>query len=45
LTGAGFLTGSELSKFLRFVMNWAEEVSREENEPEEDISFEGAQDT
>lgn len=32
-TGAGEITGTELSKFLRFVMDWPEEVSPEENDP------------
>jgi len=39
LQGAGLIRGTELSRFLRFVMDWSEEVSAAESEPEEDITF------
>lgn len=39
LQGAGLITGTELSRFLRFVMDWPTEVSAEENEPTGDVVF------
>lgn len=39
LQGAGLITGSELSDFLRFVMDLPADVSAEENESECDIVF------
>jgi hypothetical protein len=39
LQGAGSITGTEVSRFLRFVMDWPEEVSSEENAPEGDVAF------
>lgn len=43
LHGAGALIGTELSKFLRWVMGWPQEVSPKENERNSDIVFEAEQ--
>lgn len=39
LQGAGVLTGTEISRFIRWVMDWPQEVSPDENEPSRDIEF------
>jgi hypothetical protein len=43
LQGAGALTGTELSKFLRWTMGWPLEVPPKENEGDSDIFFEADQ--
>jgi len=37
LNGAGLIARTELSRFLRFVMDWPEEVSANENATDDDI--------
>ena len=39
LQGEGLIAGTELSHFLRFVMDWPEEISAEGNAPESEIMF------
>lgn len=39
LNGTGSIVGTELSRFLRFIMDWPEEISAEENTSDDDIAF------